>query len=105
MTGSGFQKTGWHWTRKGWKRTPKHLQKVKKVPVPSKRRFLKRVQVAAAQGEKVPTFAETRKSTAEQPKPVSAPTPATDATQLATGQPRKPWLGKYDDLHHPPEQG
>jgi hypothetical protein len=66
MTASGFQNTGWHWTRKGWKRTPKHLLAVKKVPLPTKRKTRKKTGITtAAPREKPPTFAEARKLAAE----------------------------------------
>jgi len=33
MSQGGLKKLGWYWTRKGWKRSPKHLLAVKKVPL------------------------------------------------------------------------
>jgi len=95
MPPSGFNKTGWHWTRKGWKRTPKRLQTVKKA---TKRRPFKKAIITPAEGEKLPTFAEARKLAAEKARAVSAPTPAADPAKPATRPPPRPWLGKYDDL-------
>src|SRR5271157_603839 len=74
MTASGFQKTGWHWTRKGWKRSPKHLLAVKKVPLPTKRKTRKKVRITTAPPtEKPPTFAEARKLAIGQGRADSAP--------------------------------
>jgi hypothetical protein len=86
---SGFQKTGWHWTRKGWKRTPKHLLAVKKVRLPSKRKTRKKAGITPA----TPT---------EKPAD-SAPVPAPEAEKPATRPPRTAWSGKYDDLTKPTE--
>ncbi len=94
MTASGFQKTGWHWTRQGWTRAPKRLQTVKKVPKATKRRPFKKVPIAAAAREKPLTFAEARKLAAAQGRAKGAPTPATPP-------PRRAWSGKYNDLAAP----
>ena len=102
MTGDGFQKTGWHWTLKGWKRTPKHLATVKKVPAPSKRRRRKKQIVAEAPPRvKPPTHAAMRRKLIEWAKAKAAPTPAPEAEKPATRQMRRAWLGKYDDLNKP----
>lgn len=98
MTAGGFRKAGWHWTRKGWKRTPKRLQTVKKA---TKRRPFKKATITPAEGEKLPTFAAARKLAAEQGRADSAPTPAADPAKPATPPPRKAWSGKYDDLTPP----
>ena len=101
MTAEGFQKAGWHWTRKGWKRTPQRLQLVKKIAPPTKRRRLKKVPVTPADSTKPPTFAEARKLAAEQGRAVSAPTPPPKAAKPATPPPRRSWSGKYADLDRP----
>ena len=86
MTGSGLRKLGWHWTWKGWKRTPKRLLAVKKVPLPTKRKTRKKTGITpAVPREKLPTFAEARKLAAEQWRADSAPTPAPEA-----GKPQRP---------------
>ena len=54
-------KLGWHWTAKGWKRTPKHLKTVKKIAKPPTRKTRKMERVAAAKVEDVPTFQQARK--------------------------------------------
>jgi len=54
-------KLGWHWTAKGWKRTPKHLKTVKKIAKPPTRKTRKTERVAAAKVEDVPTFQQARK--------------------------------------------
>ena len=102
MTASGFQKTGWHWTRKGWKRTPKRLQIVKKIAATTKRRPLKKVPITPAKAEKLPTFAKARKLAVEQGRAESALTLAADPAKPAQPSPRKAWSGKYSDLS-PPE--
>jgi hypothetical protein len=102
MTASGFQKTGRHWTRKGWKSSPKHLLAVKKVPSPTKRKTRKKARIdPAPPREKIPTFAEARKLLAEQGRAVSAPTPAPEAATPATRRMRQAWSGKYDELTRP----
>ena len=102
MTGSGLRKLGWHWTWKGWKRTPKRLLAVKKVPLPTKRKTRKKTGITpAVPREKLPTFAEARKLAAEQWRADSAPTPAPEAGKPAARQTRRTWSGKYDDLTKP----
>ena len=102
MTQSGLRKLGWHWTRKGWKRSPKHLLAVKKVPSPTKRKTRKKARIDPAMPkEKPPTFAEARKLLAEQGRAVSAPTPAPEAGKPATRPMRQAWSGKYDALTRP----
>ncbi len=54
-------KLGWHWTAKGWKRTPKHLKTVKKIATPPTRKTRKMQRVAAAKVDDVPTFQQARK--------------------------------------------
>jgi hypothetical protein len=105
VTGDGLKKLGWHWTRKGWKRTPKHLLAVKKVPLPTKRKTRKKAGITtAAPREKPPTFAEARKLAAGQGRADSAPTPAPEAAQPAQRQTRRAWSGKYDDLGKAPKE-
>ena len=102
MTADGFKKAGLHWTPKGWKRTPKHLQTVKKATPPPKRRTRKKARIAAATStEKPPTFAEARKLAAGKGRAVSAPTPPAKAVKPATPPPRKARSGKYADLDRP----
>ncbi len=100
MSSGGLRKLGWHWTtRQGWKRSPKRAATVKKA---KKRRPFKKVPIKAADREQLPTFAEARKLAAEQGRAVSAPTPPTpEAAKPAPRQQRRPWLGKYADLHPP----
>ncbi len=98
MQAGGIKKASWHWTRAGWKRSPKRLQTVKKIAAPTKRRSFKRVVVQPASAEKPPTFAEARKLAAEQGMAESAPTPAPEAATRATRPPRRAWGGKYDAL-------
>ena len=102
MSQGGLCKLGWHWTRKGWKRSPKHLLAVKKVPLPTKRKTRKKVRITpAAPTEKPPTFAEARKLAVGQGRADSAPTPTPEAEKPATRQTRQAWSGKYDDLARP----
>ena len=104
MASSGLRKLGWHWTPKGWKRTPKHLLAVKKVRLPSKRKTRKKAAITpATPTEKPPTFAQARKLAVEQGRADSAPVPAPEAEKPATRPPRKTWSGKYDDLAKPTE--
>ena len=84
MTAGGFNNTGWHWTRKGWKRKPKRLQSVKIPKGPTKRRAFKKTVIKPADREKLPTFAEARKLAAEQGRAVSATTLAPEAENPAT---------------------
>ena len=100
MTG-GFNKTGWHWTRKGWKRSPKHCLSVKKVPSSTKCKTRKKVRITPA----APSFAKARELAAEQGRAVSAPIPAPpafagagSAEKAAQPLPRRAWSGKYADL-------
>ena len=97
MTASGFQKTGWHWTRKGWKRTPKHVQTVKKI-APVKKRRRKQTPAKAAERQRAPTFAEARRKAVEQGRAESAPNPPAEAAPPAQRPPRRAWSGKYDEL-------
>jgi hypothetical protein len=97
----GLRKVGWTWTRNGWKRIPRSLRRVKKVPLPSKHRTRKAQVSAAKPREKPPTFAEAREQAAEQGRAVSAPTPAPKAGKPTPRQPRKAWGGKYADLAPP----
>ena len=102
MQAGGFQKTGWHSTRQGWKRSPKHLLAVKKVPLPTKRKTRKKAGMTpATPTEKPPTFAAARKLAAEKGRADSAPTLAPEAAKPAPRQMRKTWGGKYDDLTPP----
>jgi len=104
-SGIGFQKTGWHWTRKGWKRSPKHLLAVKKVPLPTKRKTRKKAGInPATPREKPPTFAEARKLLAEQVSADSAPTPLPETAPPATRPMRQAWSGKYDALTKTPQE-
>ena len=99
MKGSGLRKLGWHWTRKGWKRLPKHLQQVKKVPRPTKRKTRKTVRISSAKPrEKPPIFGEARKLAVECGRVDSALNPGPEAARPAPRQMRRAWSGKYDDL-------
>ena len=105
MNNSGLKKLGWHWTRKGWKRSPKHLLAVKKVPLPTKRKTRKKVRITTAPPtEKPHTFAEARKLAVGQGRADSAPTPAPEAEKPATRQTRRAWSGKYEDLTKLPKE-
>src|SRR5271165_4605610 len=75
MNGGGLCKLGWHWTRKGWKRSPKHLLAVKKVPLPTKRKTRKKVRIAAAPKRTQTPAPEAPQLAAEQGRADSAPTP------------------------------
>ncbi len=102
MNGGGLRKLGWHWTRKGWKRSPKHLLAVKKVPLPTKRKTRKKVRITTAPPTEKPlTFAEARKLAVGQGRADSAPIPAPEAEKPATRQTRRAWSGKYADLTKP----
>lgn len=97
-----FDKADWHWTRKGWKRTPKHMRHGKLVPKVRKHRYRKKQTVEdAVKGEKPPTYAMARKLAAEKAKAVSAPTPAPVAKKPTTRKPRVAWHGKYNTLTPP----
>jgi hypothetical protein len=77
MTRDCMKKLGWHWTRKGWKRTPRHLQQVKTVPLPTKRktRKLRRISPPKPKPEKqeATTAPEAQNLTVEQGRADSAP--------------------------------
>ncbi len=98
MTGGGLKKLGWHWTRKGWKRSPKHLLAVKKVPLPTKRKTRKKVRLAAAPKRTKPPIPEAPQLAVEQGRAV---TPAPEAAKPAPPPPRRAWGGKYADLDPP----
>src|SRR5271170_6790788 len=99
MTAGGFNKTGWHSTRQGWQRSPKHLLAVKKVPLPTKRKTRKKARIdPATPREKPPTFAEARKLALEQGRADSAPDPLPETAPPATRPMRQAWSGKYDAL-------
>ncbi len=102
MNGAGLKKLGWHWTRKGWKRSPKHLLAVKKVPLPTKRKTRKKVRITPAAKRTEPPAQEAPQLAVEQGRAVSAPTPAPEAEKPAPPPPRRVWSGKYDDLTKPP---
>jgi hypothetical protein len=105
MTVSDLSKLSWHWTGKGWKRNPKHLLAVKKVPLPTGRKTRKKARIdPATPKEKPPTFAEARKLLAEQGRAVSAPDPLPDAAPPATRPMRQAWSGKYDGLAKTPKE-
>ncbi len=98
MTGGGFNKTGWHWTRQGFKRTLRHSQRVR-IAVMPKRRKRKTVRLKGAEpGETPPNFIATRKLAVEQGTANSAPTPAPGAGKLTMRPMRRAWGGKYDEL-------
>ncbi len=103
MTGGGLRKLGWHWTRKGWKRSPKHLLAVKKVPLPTKRKTRKKVRITPAPKRTPPPRPEAPQLAVEQGRADSAPTPAPEAEKPAMRPPRKAWSGKYADLTPPPK--
>ena len=105
MTPGGFNKTDWHLTRQGWKRIPKHLLAVKKVPLPAKRKTRKKARIdPATPKEKPPTFAEARKLALEQGRADSAPTPLPETAPPATCPMRQAWSGKYDALTKTPQE-
>jgi hypothetical protein len=102
MTQGEFRKVGWTWTARGWKRIPRRLQQVKKVPMPPPRKIRKKQGIGAAIPKtRPPTFAEARKLTVEQGRADSAPTPAPEIAARMTPQIRRAWNGKYDDLAKP----
>jgi hypothetical protein len=84
-------KLGWHWTAKGWKRTPKHLKTVKKIAKPPTRKTRKMERVAAATVEDVPTFQQARKLAAAK---------IADAEFVAavSKDVRRHRLGHYDEI-------
>ncbi len=84
-------KLGWHWTAKGWKRTPKHLKTVKKIAKPPTRKTRKMERVAAADTEDVPTFQQARKLAAAK---------LADAQFVAavSKDVRRHRLGHYDEI-------
>ncbi len=84
-------KLGWHWTAKGWKRTPKHLKTVKKIAKPPTRKTRKMERVAAAQVADVPTFQQARKLAAAK---------VAEAQFLASASKdvRRHRLGHYDEI-------
>jgi hypothetical protein len=85
------EKSGWHWTATGWKRTPKRLTTVKKVAKPSKRKIRKLVYIGTAKVEDVPTFQQARK--------VAAAKVAAEAfTASVFKDVRRRRLGHYDDI-------
>ena len=90
MTNGEFRKVGWTWTAMGWKRIPRRLQQVKKVPLPPTRKVRKKQGVAGASlREKPPTFAEARNLAVEKGRGDSAPTPAPEiarASRLKIGE-------------------
>jgi hypothetical protein len=87
-------KLGWHWTAKGWKRTPKHLKTVKKIAKPPTRKTRKMERVAAAKVDDVPTFQQARKLAAAK---------LADAQFMAAvvKDVRRRRLGSYDALGKP----
>ncbi len=99
MTGGALKKVGWVWTRQGWKRIPRRLQQVKKVPLPKKRktRKLRRISPAAPRPEK-PSTDKAPNLAAEQGRADSAPTLAPQDRPAAPRKPRQAWGGKYADL-------
>ncbi len=101
MTGAGLKKLGWHWTRKGWKRSPKHLLAVKKVPLPTKRKTRKKVRITPAKNPPKPPAPEAPQLAVGQGRADSGPTPAPEAEKPATSPPRRAWSGKYADLDPP----
>jgi hypothetical protein len=104
----GLRKVGWTWTaRNGWKRIPRSLRRVKKVPLPSKHRTRKKLMVSPAEPRaKKPKTAKATELAAGQGRADSAPIPAPKAGAPAPRQPRKAWSGKYADLAPPaPHEG
>jgi hypothetical protein len=102
MSGGALKKVGWTWTRNGWKRIPRRLRQVKKVPLPKKRktRKLRRISPAEPKPEK-PSTDKAPNLTAEQGRADSAPTPAPKVEKSAPRKPRQTWGGKYADLSKP----
>jgi hypothetical protein len=102
MTRGARRKVGWTWTVKhGWKRIPRSLRRVKKVPLPSKHRTRKKLMVSPAE-PKAAKSAKAPKIAMEQGRADSAPIPALKAGK--SRQPRKAWGGKYADLAPPATQ-
>jgi hypothetical protein len=102
MTNGEFRKVGWTWTARGWKRIPRRLRQVKKVPPPPTRKTRKKQGIGAAIPKaRPPTFAEARKWAVEKGRVDSAPTPALEIDPPSTPQNRRAWSGKYDDLTKP----
>jgi hypothetical protein len=102
MTRGARRKVGWTWTVKhGWKRIPRSLRRVKKVPLPSKHRTRKKLMVSPAEPKATKT-PKAPKIAAGQGRAVSAPILAPKAEKSAPPKPRKAWGGKYADLS-PPE--
>jgi hypothetical protein len=99
----GLRKVGWTWTaRNGWKRIPRSLRRVKKVPLPSKHRTRKKLMVSPAEPKAKKTkTAKAPELAAEQGRADSAPILAPNADKAAPRQPRKAWAGKYADLAPP----
>lgn len=107
MTRGALKKVGWTWTRQGWKRIPRHMRQVKKVPLPKKRktRKLRRISPAEPKPEKA-VAAAALNLPAEQGRADSAPTPAPKIEKPAPRKPRQAWGGKYADLSEPePKKG
>ncbi len=102
MSGNGIKKLGWHWTRKGWKRIPRHLLQVKSVPLPTKRktRKLRRMVPVKPRPDKQEAgiAIEAQKLTVEQGRAESAPTLAAKLEILTQRKPRQAWGGKYDAI-------
>jgi hypothetical protein len=102
MTESGLKKAGWTWTKKGWKKIPRRLARVKLAPPPRKNRLkkIRRVSPTATKRAK-PIPAEAPQTAKEQGRADSAPTPGPEAAKPAQPQRRRTWGGKYDDLAKP----
>lgn len=76
MTADDMRKAGWRWTKKGWTRKPRRIERVKAAPMPAKRkpRKIRRIhEIDKATADK-PHFL-----TVQQGRALSAPTPAPEA--------------------------
>jgi hypothetical protein len=93
MKGGSLRKLGWVWTSKGWKKVPRRLLRVKRVPLPSKKQTKKICRIVPPA-----TRPEARQIAQEQGRAVSAPTLQPQAVKPAPRPPRRAWQGKYADL-------
>jgi hypothetical protein len=106
MTGGALKKVGWTWTRQGWKRIPRRLRQVKKVPLSTKRKTRKLLRlVSVEQKLEKPATAAAPNLTAEQGRADSATTLAPKVEQPTSRKPRKAWGGKCADLAPPEPTG
>lgn len=104
MKVGGTDKRRWVWTRKGFKRKPQHLAPLELVSTATKTEQphrKKRRRSLPKPADNSPTYAEGRQMAAERRKLDSARVAAKKVETLTTGQNRKAWSGKYDDLTKP----